>query len=137
MKIPKKKIRATAGKLLELSREATGTVSPARVNAILEELPKAFPPTSLRPLLKLFYADVARELRFTEARIEFAGTLPAGTANALAAHFSKIYNRTISAVPERNDALLAGLRVQVGDDVFDASAAGTLAKLQRALCIPA
>lgn len=126
-------LRKTTERLVELSRGADGRVDETRVRAVLAELPRAFPPTRLRPLLKNFYAAVARELRFSQARIEFAGTLPAGTADEIAAHFSARCGRPIAPAPEENPALLGGLRVQVGDDVFDASLAGTLARLRLSL----
>lgn len=126
-------LRKHAARLVELARGADGRIDAARVRAILAELPRAFPPTALRPLLEAFYAAVARELRFSEARIEFAGTLPAGTADALAAHFSALYERAVAPVATENPALLGGVRVQVGDDVYDASLAGTLARLRASL----
>lgn len=126
-------LRKHAARLVELARGADGRIDAARVRAILAELPRAFPPTALRPLLEAFYAAVARELRFSEARIEFAGTLPAGTADALAAHFSALYERAVAPVAMENPALLGGVRVQVGDDVYDASLAGTLARLRASL----
>lgn len=126
-------LRKHAAWLVELARGADGRIDAARVRAILAELPRAFPPTALRPLLEAFYAAVARELRFSEARIEFAGTLPAGTADALAAHFSALYERAVAPVATENPALLGGVRVQVGDDVYDASLAGTLARLRASL----
>lgn len=126
-------LRKHAARLVELARDADGRIDAARVRAILAELPRAFPGAALRPLLEAFYAAVARELRFSEARIEFAGTLPAGTADALAAHFSALYNRPVAPVATENPALLGGVRVQVGDDVYDASLAGALARLRASL----
>lgn len=126
-------LRKHAARLVELARGADGRIDAARVRAILAELPRAFPGAALRPLLEAFYAAVARELRFSEARIEFAGTLPAGTADALAAHFSALYERAVAPVATENPALLGGVRVQVGDDVYDASLAGTLARLRASL----
>lgn len=126
-------LRKHAARLTELARGADGRIDAARVRAILAELPRAFPGAALRPLLEAFYAAVARELRFSEARIEFAGTLPAGTADALAAHFSALYNRPVAPVATENPALLGGGRVQVGDDVYDASLAGALARLRASL----
>ncbi|MGN0885170.1 MAG: F0F1 ATP synthase subunit delta [Candidatus Spyradosoma sp.] len=126
-------LRKHAARLVELARGADGRIDAARVRAILAELPRAFPGAALRPLLEAFYAAVARELRFSEARIEFAGTLPAGTADALAAHFSALYERTVAPVATENPALLGGVRVQVGDDVYDASLAGALARLRASL----
>ncbi len=126
-------LRKHAARLVELARGADGRIDAARVRAILAELPRAFPGAALRPLLEAFYAAVARELRFSEARIEFAGTLPAGTADALAAHFSALYRRTVAPVATENPALLGGVHVQVGDDVYDASLAGALARLRASL----
>lgn len=126
-------LRKHAARLTELARGADGRIDAARVRVILAELPRAFPPTALRPLLEAFYAAVARELRFSEARIEFAGTLPAGTADALAAHFSALYERAVAPVATENPALLGGVHVQVGDDVYDASLAGALARLRASL----
>lgn len=128
-----KNLQKVTAKLTELSRGANGQIDDARVKAVLAELPKAFPPAQLRPILEAFYAVIARELRFSEARIEYAGTLDAGTAKAIAAHFSVLYNRPIAPVATENTALLGGLRVQVGDDVYDASLAGTLARLRASL----
>ena len=128
-----KNLQKVTAKLAELSRGANGQIDAVRVKAVLAELPEAFPPAQLRPILEAFYAAIARELRFSEARIEYAGTLDAGTAKAIAAHFSVLYNRPIAPVATENTALLGGLRVQVGDDVYDASLAGTLARLRASL----
>ena len=128
-----KNLQKVTARLTELSRGADGNIDAARVKTVLSELPKAFPSAQLRPILEAFYAAVARELRFSEARIKYAGTLATGTANAIAAHFSEIYNRPIVPVATENAALLGGLRVQVGDDVYDASLAGTLARLRASL----
>ncbi|MBQ6705652.1 MAG: F0F1 ATP synthase subunit delta [Opitutales bacterium] len=128
-----KNLQKVTARLTELSRGADGRIDEKRVRVVLAEVGKAFPPAQLRPILEVFYAAVARELRFSEARIEYAGTLATGTANAIAAHFSEIYNRPIIPVSTENAALLGGLRVQVGDDVYDASLAGTLARLRASL----
>ena len=46
---------------------------------------------------------------------------------------SKRYNRAVAPVARRNDALLAGLRVRVGDDVYESSVAGQLASLAQSV----
>jgi F-type H+-transporting ATPase subunit delta len=43
--------------------------------------------------------------------------------------FSKLYNRPVSAVTKQDTSLIAGVRVRVGDDVYDASVAGRLQRL--------
>jgi len=42
---------------------------------------------------------------------------------------TKRYARPITATARRNDALLAGMRIRVGDDVYESSVAGQLAVL--------
>ena len=54
-------------------------------------------------------------------------------ADAIAAHFSKALGRAVRPVARRNDALLGGFRVRVGDDVTDLSASLRLATLAKSL----
>ena len=54
-------------------------------------------------------------------------------ADAIAAHFSKALGRPVRPVARRNDALLAGFRVRVADDVTDLSASLRLANLAKSL----
>ncbi len=128
-----KKLKALAGRLTELSRSDDGSVEESRVRSVLTELVGAIPPQTLRKVLKFYYAAIARELRFSEAKIEYAGSMTAKTAKDLAAYFAKLYARTITPVTEETPELLGGLKVQVGDDVYDASLAGILNKLRLSL----
>ena len=43
------------------------------------------------------------------------------------------YRRRVSGVAKRDDSLLAGLRVRVGDDVYESSVAGQLAAMSAAV----
>jgi len=125
-------VRAEAKRLLTLSLEG-GAVSSDRVGAVLAALAKSRPAHTLRPLLRAYLANVRRELTRGEARIEHAGPLAAADADAIAAHFSKALGRAVRPVARRNDALLAGFRVRVGDDVTDLSASLRLANLAKSL----
>ncbi|MFZ9979746.1 MAG: F0F1 ATP synthase subunit delta [Opitutales bacterium] len=125
-------VRAEAKRLLALSLEG-GTVSSDRVGAVLAALAKSRPAHQLRPLLRAYLANIRRELARGEARIEHAGPLSASDADAIAAHFTKLLGRPVRPVARRNDALLAGFRVRVGDDVTDVSASLRLANLAKAL----
>ncbi|MCR5183528.1 MAG: F0F1 ATP synthase subunit delta [Opitutales bacterium] len=129
MKISKKYLKSVAEKLLGFSRDSSGTVDAERVRVILAELPKFYRQQPLRELLKLYYAAVAKDLRFSELRLEYVGDLPAGTAESLAEHFSQVYKRKIIPVTEQNPSLLGGMRASVGDDVIDASLATVLKRL--------
>ena len=125
-------VRAEAKRLLALSLEG-GAVSPDRVGAVLAALAKSRPAHQLRPLLRAYLAHVRRELARGEARIEHAGPLSAADADAIAAHFTKVLARPVRPVARRNDALLGGFRVRVGDDVTDLTASLRLANLAKSL----
>lgn len=125
-------VKVEAKKLLSLSLES-GVVSAERVEAVLSSLKKSRPAHALRPLLRAYLASVRRELAKGEALIEHAGPLSANDATTIATHFSKSLSRTVVPVARRNDALLAGFRVRVGDDVIDLTAAHRLANLTKSL----
>ena len=125
-------VRAEAKRLLAMSLE-DGVVSADLVGAVLAALTKSRASHQLRPLLRAYLANICRELARGEARIEHAGPLATGEADAIAAHFSKLLGRTVRPVARRNDALLAGFRVRVGDDVTDLTASLRLANLAKSL----
>lgn len=125
-------VRAESKRLLALSLEG-GAVSSDRVAAVLAALTGSRPAHTLRPLLRAYLAAVRRELARGEASIEHAGPLAAEQADAVAAHFSRVLGRPVRPVARRNDALLAGFRVRVGDDVTDLTAAARLRALERSL----
>lgn len=125
-------VRAEAKRLLAMSLEG-GVVSADLVGAVLAALTKSRASHQLRPLLRAYLANIRRELARGEARIEHAGPLSATDADAIAAHFSKVLGRTVRPVARRNDALLAGFRVRVGDDVTDLTASLRLANLAKSL----
>ena len=125
-------VRAEAKRLLAMSIEG-GVVSADLVGAVLAALTKSRASHQLRPLLRAYLANIRRELARGEARIEHAGPLATGEADAIAAHFSKLLGRTVRPVARRNDALLAGFRVRVGDDVTDLTASLRLANLAKSL----
>ena len=125
-------VRAEAKRLLALSLEG-GAVSSDRVGAVLAALAQSRPAHTLRPLLRAYLANIRRELTRGEARIEHAGPLASGEADAIAAHFTKLLGRPVRPVARRNDALLAGFRIRVGDDVTDVSASLRLANLSKSL----
>lgn len=118
--------------LVSLSLD-NGVVSTERVQAILDTLVKTRKPACLRPLLKAFYVALRREIARGEAHIEYAGALSQDAPALIAAHFSQTYGRPIAPVPSENPALIAGVRVRVGDDVYDASVRNTLNRLAASL----
>lgn len=124
------KIRAQAKQLLQLSLD-NGVVSAERVAGVLEYLEKN-PPARLSLVLEAYRKLVATELAKGEARVEHAGPVTPGALAAIAAALGKRYGRPVSAVAKPNPALLAGLRVRIGDDVFESSVSGQLSALAAA-----
>lgn len=124
------KIRAYAKQLVQLSLEA-GAVSAERVAGVLEYLEKN-PPARPQAVLQAYHSLIAAEIAKGEARIEHAGPVAPAALSAIAAALGKRYARPVSVVAKANPALLAGLRVRIGDDVYESSVAGQLAALSAA-----
>ncbi len=119
--------RAYAKQLLQISLE-NGVVSAERVAGVLEYLEKN-PPARPQAVLAAYHKLVAAELAKGEARVEHAGPVSAEALASVAAALGKRYNRPVTAISAPNPKLLAGLRVRIGDDVFESSVSGQLAAL--------
>ncbi len=127
----KKQVQQLARQFFQLSL-VEGELSPERVAGVLDYIEKHRPAHSiavLRTYQRLVSAEVARGL----AVVEHAGPLPERVLTELAAAMSTRYHRKVTSVARRNDTLLAGLRVRVGDDVYESSVAGQLAQLAAAV----
>jgi F-type H+-transporting ATPase subunit delta len=125
-----KQIRQTARVLFNVSLE-NGAIAPERVAGVLAWVEKAKPSGELA-VLREYHRLVKAEINRTRARIEHSGALPAGAESSIAAALSKRYNRAITATTTENSALIAGIRVSIGDDVFESSIAGQLESLSLA-----
>lgn len=123
----KKQIQQNARQFFRLS-VADGVVSPERVAGVLEYIEKHRPPHTMA-VLKAYQRLIATEIARGQAVIEHAGTVGPAVPAALAAALTRKYGRPITSRTRRNDTLLAGLRVRVGDDVYESSVAGQLAAL--------
>jgi F-type H+-transporting ATPase subunit delta len=126
-----KQVQQLARQLFKLSI-VDGVLSRERVGGVLEYIER-HRPAHPAAVLKAYHRLVAAEVARSQAVVEHAGAVEQSTLDAIAAAMSKKYNRTITALPKRNDALLAGLRVRVGDDTYESSVAGQLAALSAAV----
>ena len=79
-------------------------------------------------LLKLQYD------RFT-ARVESALPLPADLQATVQAELTGVYGPGITTLFARNPALIGGMRIQVGSDVYDGSVRSGLATLEKSFGI--
>jgi F-type H+-transporting ATPase subunit delta len=122
-----KQINQLARQFFKLS-VTDGNLSPDRVAGVLQYIEKHRPAHAVA-VLKAYQRLIAAEVARGEAVVEHAGPLGATVLPALAAALTKKYGRRVTSSAKRNDALLAGLRVRVGDDVYESSVAGQLATL--------
>ncbi len=125
-----KQVRATAKLLLKLSLE-NGQLSEPKVRDVLAWFDEK-PPAHAGAVLREYHHLAVREYNRTRAKIEFAGSLPDGAIPSIIAELSKIYSRPVSATTIANPALIAGVRVSIGDDVFERSVANQLETLAAA-----
>ena len=126
-----KQIQQLARQFFKLSI-VNGEVSGERVAGILQYIEKHRPANSVA-VLKAYQRLISSEIARTEARIEHAGPADSSLLAQIATAMTNKYSRRITSVARRNDALLAGLRVRVGDDVYESSVAGQLATLASAV----
>lgn len=127
----KKQILQLARQLYKLSF-ADGVISAEQVAGVLEYVEKHRPANSMA-VLKAYQRLIAAEVARGQALVEHAGPIESSALNSIAAAMGKKYNRPVTAVGKRNDALLAGVRVRIGDDLYESSVAGQLAALAEAV----
>lgn len=126
-----KKLQQFARQLFTLSFDQ-GVLSGERVAGVLAYVDKHSPAQSLA-LLKAYRRLITAEVARGQAVVEHSGAVSDAVLQDIARAMSAKYGRGITPVARRNDQLLAGLRVRVGDDVYEQSVAQQLAALARAV----
>ena len=121
------KITRLAKKLVELSKD-NGVVTEAKVTEVLAGLKQVQHRHHLT-VLKTFLSYLRREIALQTAVVMTPGALSDDALKAIESTYSKMYDRPVSAVIQQETALIAGVRVRVGDDVYDAPVAGSLQRL--------
>ena len=122
-----KQILQLARQLYSLSL-VDGQLSADRVSGVLQYLEK-HPPAQPLPVLKAYRRLVAAEFAKGQAVVEHAGPLADSILKSIEGAMSQRYHRTVVAVTKSRPDLLAGLRVRVGDDIYESSVAAQLASL--------
>lgn len=126
-----KQLRNLAKKLVEFSLE-NGDVSVGRVGEVLQSL-SANPPRNLKALLRIYQRLIAREIASYTARVEHAGPIGESVTNSILAFLEKETGRSIHVQTHENPDLVAGLRVTLGDDIYEDSAAFRLKPLAESI----
>lgn len=122
-----RKITQLAKKLVELSKD-NGVVTEAKVNEVLAGL-KQVKYRNHIAVLRIYLTRLRRELALQTAVVSTPGSLSDQALQEISSKYTAIYGRPISAVVKVEASLIAGVRVRVGDDVYDASVAGRLQRL--------
>lgn len=105
-----------------------GVISPERVEGVLAYIEKHRPANPVL-VLQAYHYYIGRELAKSQAVIEHAGPLSDGALRSIEGALSQKYKRVITATARHNATLIAGLRLRVGDDVYESSIAGQLEQL--------
>ena len=123
----------------QAKREARQLFQSCLVNGLLDEnrarqAPSALltaghrkGPAILAHFLRLVRLDRERHT----ANIESATSLPPDSASQVRARLLEVYGPGLNVSFAQNPALIGGIRVIVGSDVYDGSVRGRLAALQR------
>jgi F-type H+-transporting ATPase subunit delta len=127
MSAASKNVTELARKLYKLSFD-NNALSSDRVAGVLEYVEKHAPANSLA-VLKAYRRLVVAEVARNHAVIEHAGTASETTLSAVAKALAQKYGRPVETISKDNPALIAGLRVRIGDDIYESSVAGQLADL--------
>lgn len=116
-----------ARQLFKLSL-ADGAVSAERVAGVLAYIEKHRPANPLM-VLRAYQRRIAAEVAKSQAVVEHAGAVDGAMLAAIAAAMTRKYGRAVTAAAKPSPSLLAGLRVHVGDDIYESSVAAQLASL--------
>jgi F-type H+-transporting ATPase subunit delta len=120
-------------------RDARQLFRSCQVNGLLDEnrvrqavaLVLAQKPRRYIEILSRLYRLVKLDLERRTARVESVAILPDDLQTDVANRIKKVYGEGVSLTFDRNPALIGGLRVKVGSDVYDGSIRTRLEKLEQ------
>lgn len=122
------KSRKLAKRLAELTADA-GDATPSEVKAALEKLIGHRPLAERRLFVKVFLRYLERVIAERQLVVEHAGPVSEEAIREMAIAFAANSGRKFTVVTRDNPALIGGLRLINGDNVYDASIAGRLSRL--------
>ena len=123
----KTQIQQLARQLFKLSL-IEGRLSSEQVAGVLGYVEKHHPVNAVT-ILTAYQRLVATEVAKGLAVVEHSGPVSEASLAAIAASLSVRYQRPVTAQTKATPTLFAGLRVRIGDDLFESSVAGQLAAL--------
>ena len=112
-------LRDLAKRLVEVSLE-NGEVSADKVREVLQSL-AANPPRKYKILLRLYQREIEKEISKYTARVEHAGPISESAIAVIQGSLENAYGRAVRMETNESPGLIAGLRVSLGDDVYEDS----------------
>lgn len=107
---------------------ADSQISAERVGGVLAYL-ENHPPRQPLAVLKHYHRLVAAQLAKNRALVEHAGAIDNEILRTIEDALMRKYQRPITAAAQPNPGLIAGLRIRIGDDIYESSIIGQLAPL--------
>ncbi len=101
----------------------------ANLPAILDRVLQGMSSVDRRRFLRLLHKAVQRELHKDTLKLESVDSLPDEFRERLVQTFQSRHDRPLYVRETQNPDLIGGLRVQMGDTVYDASLEGRLQAL--------
>ena len=127
MKISKQSLREA--RQLFRSCQVDGLLDEGRARQALVRLSERQPRGYLQ-ILSRFHRLVQLDQEQRAARVESATLLPADLQNAIAGQITAKYGRGMNISFAQDPALIGGLRIQAGSDLYDGSVKTRLEKLE-------
>ena len=126
-----KEVRQAARELLRAS-STDGQLDAGRINSIVGSILEKKPRNYLK-ILDYYKRLLRLELEKYHARVETASQLEQQAINEIGRNLSRRYGANLTTEFVVNPALLGGMRVRVGSDVWDSSVRNRLDRLENNL----
>ncbi len=97
------------------------------VKALIEKKPAGY-----RQMVNAFTRLLRLEIHKRSVLVESAGALDAATTAAIKSAVEKTHGQGLSFESRAHPALLAGVKIRAGSDIYDGSVAGRLEQLKEA-----
>jgi F-type H+-transporting ATPase subunit delta len=125
-----KQARRTAKELFRAC-QIDGLLAETRVRQVVSRILETKPRGYLA-ILNYFQRLLKLDIERRTARIESATPMPADARTQVDASLKRLYGDGLTIRHAVNPAILGGLRVRVGSDIFDGSIQGRLERLKEA-----
>jgi F-type H+-transporting ATPase subunit delta len=126
-----RKLKSFISRMVELSK-TDGIVDGEKVTTILATLRKSGI-KRLAPVLELYRVAVKKSLNETTARVFYAGDLSETAKQSLLSSLEKKTGRKLTLELHEDSDLIAGVKIAVGDYVYDRSVKYTLRQISETI----